>query len=332
MTHADRRIPVNLISGFLGAGKSTLLNHWLQQPQLARAAVLINEYGPVGVDHHLVRPLDHQPVLLASGCICCTLQGSLVDSLQSLFLQALRRQIPRFDRLIIETTGLADPAGVMFTLRQSPFLAERYRYAGLLTVVDGQYGLDQLATEPEALKQVALADALLISKPDRCSPAQQQALTQRLAQLNPGASCQTVTHGQAEVERLTDLSPDPTGSPLRLKRWLRTAPVVGMQTDASPFHGVTSFSLALPAHWGLADLLAALERVQSRHDEALLRLKGLVRFAGDTQITVLQAVHGTLYPLAYLDHCPSELVDNQLVFLTRNLTPTAMAECFFEHQ
>ncbi|GAA4494350.1 GTP-binding protein [Pseudaeromonas paramecii] len=330
MSTADRRIPVSLISGFLGAGKSTLLNHWLQQPQLAKAAVLINEYGPVGVDHHLVRQLDHQPVLLASGCICCTLQGSLVDSLQSLFLQALRRQVPPFDRLIIETTGLADPAGVMFTLRQSPFLAERYRYAGLLTVVDGQYGLAQLETEPEALKQAALADALLISKPDLCTEDQLQALQQRLVQINPGATCQTVAHGQAEVALLAQLCPDPASSPRRLKRWLQPATTIGLHGDGAPAHGVTSFCLTLPPQWGLADLLAALERVQNRHGAALLRLKGLVRFPGDTAPLVLQAVHGTLYPLARLAEYPPELTDNQLVFLTRNLTQAQLAESFFE--
>lgn len=332
MSTPDRRIPVSLISGFLGAGKTTLLNHWLQQPELAGAAVLINEYGPVGVDHHLVRQLDHQPVLLASGCICCTLQGSLVDSLQSLFLQALRRQIPRFDRLIIETTGLADPAGVMFTLRQSPFLAERYRYAGLLTVVDGQHGLAELEREPEALKQAALADALLISKPDLCTADGLRVLQQRLAQLNPGASCQTVTHGQAEVALLAELCPDPSGSPLRLKRWLQPVAPIPLQGDARPAHGVNSVCLTLPAHWGLADLLAALERVQARHGEALLRMKGLVRFAGDTQPLVLQAVHGTLYPLARLADCPPELADNQLVFLIRHLSQAQLAASFFDSE
>ena len=165
----DGRIPVTVITGFLGSGKTTLLNYWVRQPELADCAVLINEFGAIGLDHHLVQKLETPTLVLDSGCVCCSLQGSLVEALRDLFLQALRRQIKPFRRLLIETTGLADPSPVIFSLRHDPFVAQRYRFDGTLTVVDAVHISHQLERHPEAVKQVAMADLLVISKSDLVS-------------------------------------------------------------------------------------------------------------------------------------------------------------------
>ena len=184
---ADRRIPVTLLTGFLGAGKTTLLNHLLRQPQMDGSAVLINEFGAVGVDHHLVEKVDESLVVLDSGCICCSVQGDLVRALKGLFMRALRRELKGLRRVLIETTGLADPAPVIHTLMAEPFLSERYRLDGVVTAVDVTHALDQLGAHNEAVRQVAMADRLLLTKCDLASAGQRAAVAAGIARLNPGA-------------------------------------------------------------------------------------------------------------------------------------------------
>ena len=162
----ENKIPVNIITGFLGSGKTTLLNHWVNSPELKDTLVLINEFGDVGLDHELVESVDSSVVLLQSGCICCSLQGALVDSLATNLIKAQRGEIPKFKRVIIETTGLADPSGVISTLCGDDFLLDHYYHDGTITVLDGMYVREQLKNQYEAVKQIALADLIIVSKTD----------------------------------------------------------------------------------------------------------------------------------------------------------------------
>ena len=162
----ENKIPVNIITGFLGSGKTTLLNHWVNSPELKDTLVLINEFGDVGLDHELVESVDSSVVLLQSGCICCSLQGALVDSLATNLIKAQRGEIPQFKRVIIETTGLADPSGVISTLCGDDFLLDHYYHDGTITVLDGMYVREQLKNQYEAVKQIALADLIIVSKTD----------------------------------------------------------------------------------------------------------------------------------------------------------------------
>lgn len=200
---ADHRIPVTLLTGFLGAGKTTLLNHLLTQPEMANTAVLINEFGSVAVDHHLVCKIDEDLMLLDSGCICCTVRGDLTRSLSELFMRSLRREILPIQRVIIETTGLADPAPVIYTLMEDFFIAERFRTDGVVTVVDSTHILKQLGSHPEPVKQVAMADRLLISKCDLASKEQLTEVSQTLTRLNPAAAQIYVHRGEVAVASLT---------------------------------------------------------------------------------------------------------------------------------
>lgn len=217
----DRRIPVVVLTGFLGAGKTTLLNHLLGDPGLARAAVLINEFGEVALDHHLVEKVDETLIVLDSGCICCSVQGDLVKALKSLFQRALRREISPIDRVLIETTGLADPAPVIHTLMQDLFIADRYRCDGVITVVDATHADTQLDRFPEAVRQVAMADRLLISKCDLVGLSDRVALSERLRLLNPGAPQLEVFRGEVSVAAIDSCGLyDPAGKPPDVAQWL----------------------------------------------------------------------------------------------------------------
>jgi G3E family GTPase len=227
-SHPDRptraaveRIPVSLLTGFLGAGKTTLLNRWVRQPEMAGVAVLVNEFGEVGVDHHLVDGIDERMVLLDSGCLCCAVQGDLVGALKALALRSSKREIAPVTRVVIETSGLADPVPVIYTLMEDRFVAARYVCDGLLTVISATHGLGQLRGHAEAVRQVVAADRILISKCDQASTTELAALETQLLALNPGAALQRVRHGDADVAALLSCGLyTPSGKPLDLQEWL----------------------------------------------------------------------------------------------------------------
>lgn len=247
----DRRIPVTLLTGFLGAGKTTLLNHLLRQPQMDGSAVLINEFGAVGVDHHLVEKVDESLVVLDSGCICCSVQGDLVRALKGLFMRALRRELKGLRRVLIETTGLADPAPVIHTLMAEPFLSERYRLDGVVTAVDVTHALDQLAAHNEAVRQVAMADRLLLTKCDLADAALREAVGARLAVLNPGARQVEVEGGAVAPDAVFGCGLyDPTGKVPDVAAWLGEEAVRGARRQ--PAGGIWSRSTlragGMPTH------------------------------------------------------------------------------------
>lgn len=215
------RIPVNLLTGFLGSGKTTLLNHWVHLPAMAGVAVLVNEFGEVGIDHHLVDTVDEQMVLLDSGCLCCAMQGDLIGALKNLALRASRREIAPVTRVIIETTGLADPVPVLYTLMEDRFVAARYTCDGVATVVSATHGLEQLRDFSEATRQVVAADLLFITKCERATPAMLTELQAALRQLNPGAPQRQVRDGKDDASSLLACGLySPAGKLPNLAQWL----------------------------------------------------------------------------------------------------------------
>ena len=169
-------IPVTLLTGFLGSGKTTVLNHVLKQPGMAATAVIVNEFGEIGIDHLLVESATDDVVLLNSGCLCCTVRGDIVDTLLNLFVGRANGKVPHFSRVVIETTGLADPAPILHTLISDPLIAARYTLDGVVATVDAVNGSGTLDRQPEAVKQAAVADRLLLTKADLAKPAAAAAL------------------------------------------------------------------------------------------------------------------------------------------------------------
>jgi G3E family GTPase len=231
------RIPVTLLTGFLGSGKTTALNHLVQRPELARTLVIINEFGEVGLDHLLMsRVPDDTVVEMSSGCLCCTIRGDLVSTLKDAQWRFSRGGERQFDRVVIETTGLADPAPIVQTLMTVDVITRRYRFDGLVTTIDLINGERTLDTQPEALKQAAMADCLLLTKSDLAEPAAVTSLEQRLLAINPSARRQRVHNGMVAPDALLGLGLfDPTTKIPDVARWLNEEAFLGASdAHASP--------------------------------------------------------------------------------------------------
>jgi G3E family GTPase len=344
LQNVDRRIPVTLFTGFLGAGKTTLLNHLLGQPEMATTAVLINEFGSVAVDHHLVSKIDEDLIMLDSGCICCTVRGDLTRSLTDLFMRSLERKIVPINRVLIETTGLADPAPVIFTLMKDFFIAERFRIDGVVTVVDATHATGQLAQHPEAVKQVAMADRLLLSKCDLAAGPDINELSQTLRRINPAAAQIFVRRGKVALASIVGCGLyDPGSKTPDVPRWLAEEKVreERQQSHAGHHHDhdvnrhdaeVYSFALTFdqPLEW--SGFTNALSLVLQGMGDRVLRIKGLINVVGDDKPRIVQCVQHTRYPSTSLDHWPSEAPycdrKSRLVFIVRGLDQLLIEKAF----
>lgn len=335
---ADTRVPVTLLTGFLGAGKTTLLNHLLRQAEMRTAAVLINEFGEVGIDHHLVKRIDDNLVLLDSGCLCCSVRGELTRSLGNLFMRALSKEAPVFDRVLIETTGLADPAPVVQAIMNDFFTAQRFRFDGIVTAVDATFGRMQIQNQREALRQVVMADRLLVTKCDLASREEVDALDRDLATLNPGAPRIYVRRGEVAAASVIDCGLyDPAGKAPDVVRWLTPPSAEGLRylpkgkrslMPTPHDEGIHSFTVCFdaPLPWvSFADTLADL---LDRFGDRVLRVKGLINVVGDHRPWVVHGVHDAAYPPIPLDTWPDTppFSDrrSRLVFIVRDLARDAV--------
>src|SRR4051812_6695940 len=238
-TAAEERIPVTVLTGFLGSGKTTLLNKLLRRPELADTAVIINEFGEIGLDHLLVEKSDDEGmVTLNSGCLCCTVRGDLVRTMSELFLKRAKGEVTPFKRMVVETTGLADPAPILHTLMTDPLLASRYRLDGVVTTVDGVNGASTLDNHEEAVKQAAVADRLLLTKVDIADAAPLEDLKHRLQHLNPGAVAISISDG--EIDPNANLNAglyNPDTKTADVKRWLHEEAYEGSHDHGHHHHG-----------------------------------------------------------------------------------------------
>ena len=323
---ADARTPVHVLTGFLGSGKTTLLRQWLGDPALSDTAVIINEFGEIGLDHLLVREVAEDVVLLDSGCLCCSVRDDLLSTLAELDRMRLAGEIPPFARAVIETTGLADPAPVMQAILSEARLTPRYRLGHVITTVDGVNGARTLAAHREARQQLALADRLIVTKSDLIGEGQRLSLIDELAGMNPNAGLESVGKGlfaASDVLKEVD-APRADRPPVR----------GGMRADGEPHarphaHGhdddIGTFTVRLtrPVEWdAFVDWLDLL--LASRGD-SILRVKGLVAVAGDSHPTLVQGVQHVLYPVERLPAWPEDCAPpGWMVFIASDLTQSSI--------
>ena len=322
------RIPLTVITGFLGSGKTTLLNALLARPEAANTAVIINEYGEVGVDHDLVQNITESVTLLDNGCVCCVLRGDLEQALRDMFLARRSGEMASFERVILETTGLADPAPVMQTISIDPSLAEHYRLDGVITLVDGVQGAAQLATDAIAVKQAAVADRLVITKSDLADQATLAKLMQELKAINPIARIAVALNGEIEPAFLLSVGLDRSKIEQEaVERWLGAAHTQehGPHDHA---HDIVTFTLWFDQPFKRASFERAIELLTSLRGADLLRVKGLVDVEDEAGPVVIQGVQHLFHPPVTLAAWPGADRRSRLVFITRGIQRETVANLF----
>lgn len=328
-------IPVTLLTGFLGSGKTTVLNHVLKQPDMAATAVIVNEFGEIGLDHLLVERSSEDVVLLNSGCLCCTVRGDIVDTLTNLFVDRVKGKVPYFTRVAIETTGLAHPAPILHTLMTDPIVAARYMLDGVVTTVDAVNGAATLNKQPEAVKQAAVADRLLLTKTDLAHSAARQEIEARLEALNPSATIVPVAQGAVDPARLFNIGfYDPATKSVDVRRWLRDETFESGHAHEHPDVNrhddrIRAFCITRERPISWAALSAWLDGLATMRGDDLLRLKAIVALSDrPDQPVVLHGVQHLFHPPVLLPEWPSEDHRTRMVFITRDLPREAIETTF----
>lgn len=345
----QERLPVSILTGFLGSGKTTLLSRLMKHPAMDRVAVVVNEFGEVGLDDVLIAQSNEDVVLLNSGCLCCTVRGDLVDTLKRLYKDRAKGTIPDFDRIVVETTGLADPAPILHTMMADPFLVTRFRLDGVVTVVDAHHAMDQFDKQFESVKQAAVADRLVLTKTDVTDAATVAAVEARLRELNPAAPVIKAVMGEADPRELFNAGLyNPLTKSTNVADWLREEAYRDTEGhvhhhDHHHEHGhghghdhghghhhhldrnrhddhIHSFVITFDRPLAWNSVAGALDMMAQTHGSNILRIKGLLNIKElDDQPVVIHAVQHMFHPPAKIEAWPSADRRSRLVFIVRDL-------------
>lgn len=333
----NSRIPVTLITGFLGSGKTTLLNKLLPHPKMKDTAVIINEIGDAGLDDIFANSkiaanvesehvADDNMVMLDSGCLCCSLKNELGDTMRDLYFKRSLQAIPEFQRLIIETTGLADPGPILANLMNEPVIESVYQLDAVIVLVDAAHGSEQIVSQREALKQVAVADALLISKSDCVSPSDLESLQATLTTINATAKQVLALHGEVDPSEIIEVglfdAEQKHAMPLR---WLGEKPKTkGLLKKQNHHHEVQTFTVYLPSPITWKTVKPILLKLCQQHGKGLLRLKGILHCEDTPHPLAVHAVHFTPYPATPLLDWTEDQPQNRIVIIGKDLDEEAI--------
>ena len=327
-------LPLVILTGFLGAGKTTRLNRWLTDPALAETLVIINEFGSVGLDHLLVEEAPGDMVLMAAGCLCCTLRGDLVATLEDLLRRRDNNRIRPFRRILIETTGLADPLPILQSVLQHPYLSKRFEMAGVVALVDAVLGIDTLERHAEARRQVALADTILVSKGDLAEAGTLRALRAALAKLNPSVVPLATEPDDFAATLFVNRFEPWREAGMALEAWLGEAEtsslMQGVRHAPDPKDtDIQSFSFLSDKPVRPEALIVFQQAMRILHGPRLLRLKGIVAMADDPERpAVIHQVQSVTHPLQRLTRWPGRDRRTRLVFIVQGV-PRETIEAFW---
>lgn len=315
------RLPVSLVTGFLGSGKTTLVNRLLRQPGMADSAVIVNEFGDVPLDHLLVEAVAGEVLVLPSGCICCAVRSDVETTLRDLLARREAGLVPPFARVLIETTGLADPAPLVQLLLANPLILHSYRLDAVVATVDALHGADQLARHAESVKQVAIADRLVLTKADLATTAVADALRDRLHRLNPAAPIFQAVQGEIDPDRLFGAGlHDPSRPVPDTVRWLALDAFAGVRHD--PAVQAVCLQADAPLDW--MALSAWLAGLRAARGPDLLRVKGILDIAGEAAPLAVHGVHHVFHPPTLLAAWPPGPRRSALVMIGRDLDRAAL--------
>jgi G3E family GTPase len=325
-------IPVIIVSGFLGSGKTTLIRNLLTNPDMGESAVIVNEFGEVGLDHYLVRKTDERTVLLNSGCVCCGMRGDLAEALRDLLATRTRGEVPPVERVVVETTGLADPAPILHTLVSEPVVRNHFHLQRLVTTIDAVHGAANLQSYGAAVQQVAAADAVVVTKQDLASDAAVHDLKTHLQRINPSATLLDSSFGAVDVAALIEPNVGSTGgnssvAMLEQHITIERAVAVG-DSDHLAVMGVTSVCIVVdePLHWQM--FAVWLTMLLHRYGDRMLRVKGLLNVDDERGPLLLQGVQHVLHTPRHLPTWPDADRRSRIVFIMRDIDPQQLEASF----